>query len=142
MKAAEVAGRNIGSARLVRGGFFYRKRMNPIAIIVCLSVIFQMISAFLALRMLKFSGRRNVVFIILTAIFLMSFRRVISFYHLIAGNTPKIDALGETIALVVSILLLIGILYIGRLIKTHEKTAESLQKNQEVLEAIIENAPT
>ncbi len=115
--------------------------MNPIAIIVCLSVIFQMISAILALRMLKFPGRRNAVLIILTAISLMSFRRVISLYHLTVGNTPKIDVLAEIIALILSILLLIGILYVARLIKTHEMTAASLLKSQEVLETIIETAP-
>ena len=116
--------------------------MDPTISIVGFSVIFQMISAFLALRLLQFQGRRTAVLIILTAIALMAFRRVISLDRLIMGNTTKIDLPAEIVALLISILLLIGIVYITRLIKTHEKTAGSLRKSQEFLETIIETAPT
>ena len=116
--------------------------MDPTISIVGFSVIFQMISAFLAIRLLQFQGRRTAVLIILTAIALMAFRRVISLDRLIMGNMTKIDLLPEIIALIISILFLIGIVYITRLINTHEKTTESLRKSQEVLETIIETAPT
>ena len=87
--------------------------MDPAISIVGFSVIFQMISAFLALRPLQFQGRRTAVLIILTAIALMAFRRVISLDRLIMGNMTKIDLLPEIIALFISILFLIGIAHVG-----------------------------
>jgi len=116
--------------------------MNPTIIIIGSSLLLQIISASLAIRLLLFSGRRTAALIILTALALMTFRRVIPFYRLIMGDMTKIDILAEITALIVSALFLIGILYITRLVKTHEKTAESLRKSKEVTETIIETAPT
>lgn len=116
--------------------------MDLALIIISCSVVLQIISALFAIRLLLRPGERNAGLIILITITLMAFRRVISLYHVIIGDMVKTDLFAEIVALVVSILLLIGIVYITRLIKTHKNTAESLMESREVLEAMIETAPT
>ncbi len=92
--------------------------MNIALFIIALSLTLQLISVFLAFRLMFHQGKRKTGVIIIITIALMAFRRAISFYRLIEGNEVKIDLLAEIVACVISFLLLLGILYIGRLISS------------------------
>jgi hypothetical protein len=127
-------------ARLAEAGFLWEK-MDPTAIIYC-SVTLQIISAFLAIRLSLISGRRTAGLLILTAIALMLFRRSLSLHNALRGDPVILDFTAEVIALVISILFLAGIVYIIRLIQSHDKTAGTLRESQDVMETIIETAPT
>jgi len=84
--------------------------------IICLSLILQLMSAYVALRLILFSERRAAGILMLMVVFLMAFRRTIPLYRLLAGDVVKIDLFGEVIACMISFLLLLGMVYMSRLI--------------------------
>ncbi len=89
----------------------------PLFIIV-LSLTLQLISVFLTFRLMAHRGNRKTGVIILLTIALMAFRRTITFYRLIGGNDVKFDVFAEIVACAISFLLLLGIIYIGRLLSS------------------------
>ncbi len=90
--------------------------MNVSLIIIGFSLALQLASAFLAFRLIVYEKKRKAGGIILLTIVLMAFRRAITFYRLVQGNELKFDLFAELVACAISFLLLIGIIYIGRLI--------------------------
>jgi PAS domain S-box-containing protein len=116
--------------------------MNIYSVVIGCSILLQTISAVLAVRLLIRPGRRITGLVILTAISLMAFRRVISLWRALTENAARTDLPAELVALIISVLFLIGILYITRLIKAQEKTAGTLQDSTEALltsEALYRN---
>lgn len=104
--------------------------MNINYFIISCSVILQVISALLAMRLLLVSGRRLAGLLTFTVFSLMAFRRVVSFYTLLKGEMTSVDFIAEVIALTVSILLFIGILYVTRLILSEKRATESLVESE------------
>ncbi len=96
-------------------------------IIISFSIILQFISALLAGRLVLLTGNRLAGIITFTAVCLMAFRRAISFYRLITGESVKIDLFAEIIALIISFLFVVGIFYITHLI-IERRNAEAAQK--------------
>jgi hypothetical protein len=90
--------------------------MNDIVIIISLSLILQLLSAFIALRLILFSEKRAAGILMLIVVFLMAFRRAIPFYRLMNGDAVKIDFFAEVVACIISFLLLMGMAYMSRLI--------------------------
>ena len=116
--------------------------MNIYSVVIGCSVFLQTISAVLAMRLLTQPGRRMIGLVILAGISLMAFRRVISLWHVLTSNTSRTDMPAEIIAMVISLLFLISIIYVARLIKNQEKAVETMRESQKFLETIIETAPT
>jgi hypothetical protein len=85
-------------------------------LIIRLSLALQLMSAFIALRLILFSERRAAGILMLMVVFLMAFRRTIPLYRLIDGDVVKIDVFGEVVACMISFLLLLAIVYVNRLI--------------------------
>ncbi|MBT5548845.1 MAG: PAS domain S-box protein [Nitrospina sp.] len=80
------------------------------AVFLSFSIAFQFIAAFLALRLIKITGRRLSWILISSAIILMGIRRSISLLRLLAGDIQyPPDYVAEGVALLISILMLAGI---------------------------------
>ena len=115
--------------------------MNIYSVVLGCSVLLQTISAFLAVKLLIRPGRRIAGLVILTAISLMAFRRVISLWRALTENAARTDLPAELVALIISLLFLIGIIYITRLIKAQEKTATTLQDSEERYHTVFSQSP-
>ena len=90
--------------------------MEAPLVIVISSVVIQLLSAIVALRITLSGGRRTAGILMLVLILLMAFRRTVSLFHFLTEGHAKLDLLAEVIALAISVLVLIGMVYISRLI--------------------------
>ncbi|HEX8950071.1 MAG TPA: PAS domain S-box protein [Dissulfurispiraceae bacterium] len=97
-------------------------------VIVGLSVILQFISAFLAIRLIAITGRHVAVAVILAAISLMAVWRAVLLYRLIDNGTTGADFVTEIFALLTSLLILIGTLYITRIVRGRRGDEEKLRR--------------
>jgi two-component system, cell cycle sensor histidine kinase and response regulator CckA len=85
----------------------------PLLIIVILSIITQLAVAFLAIRLIKVTGHRIAWILIAAAMILQASRRIITLFDIV--DDTIIDSqvlLSESIGLLLSILMLIGVAYI------------------------------
>ena len=115
--------------------------MDIPVLIISLSVALQLAAAVLAARLLLLPGRRTAGLITLAIILLMAFRRFISFYRLVIGDSPKIDIFAESIALGISFILLIGILYLSRLIRSEQRMASMLEDSKQHYQTLFNQSP-
>ncbi|WP_449245295.1 GAF domain-containing protein [Desulfobacca acetoxidans] len=110
-----------------------------IEILLIASILFQLLAAVLALRLIRITGRARAWIIIAGALFLMIIRRVISLYELLtSGYLHPIDISAELVALVVSALFLLGISCIYPLFRTLQSSQEALRLNESRLAAVWE----
>ena len=122
--------------------------MNSSLLIISLSITLQLLSAFVALRLIVALRKRLVgVLMFLAAVFMIS-RRSFSLYRLIAGGEIKTDLFAEIIGCIVSFILLVGFLYLSRLLASHQqeiaertKTEKTLKENNAKLNALIQAMP-
>jgi PAS domain S-box-containing protein len=104
-------------------------------LIVGSSVFLQLIAAFVAFRIIIKARQLRVGVFIITAITLMAFRRGISLVRLINGEKIVFDIFAESVALIISVLLVIGVIYIKRLIlKLKQAESERREKDKALLE--------
>jgi PAS domain S-box-containing protein len=122
--------------------------MNSSLLIISSSLILQLISAAVALRLILYREKRTAGVLMLLAIFLLAFRRSLSLYRLITGGEIRIDFIAESNACMVSFLLLAGVLYISRLIASHQQEIDertraegALKETNAKLQALIEVIP-
>ncbi len=114
--------------------------MDLKAAVTGFSLAAQMIAAVLALRLIRRTGQRAPGLVILAAVFLMAFRRAISFYRLLAGGAIKVDIAAEATGLTISLLLVLGILYVTRLIVSEMEIVDQLHqamRNVKVLTGLL-----
>jgi PAS domain S-box-containing protein len=107
--------------------------MNLSLVIISLSITLQLLSVFVALRMLAFRGKRTAGALMLLAAALMSFRRFVTFYRLITAGEVNIDILAEIIACIISFILLAGFLYLSRLIASHQREMSERKRSEDAL---------
>jgi two-component system cell cycle sensor histidine kinase/response regulator CckA len=110
-------------------------------VVISLSIVLQLIAAFFAIRLLTLPGRRIAGLLTLTIIFLMTFRRFISLYRFLAGEVPQTDIFAESVALSVSFFLLIGILYLFRLIRSEHKMASMFEDSKQHYQTLFNQSP-
>ncbi len=115
--------------------------MDISVFILCLSLAMQLTAAVFAVRLIMLPGRRIAGLITLTIILLMAFRRVISLYRFVTGEVPQIDFLAESIALSISFLLLLGILYVSSLIRSERRIASMLKDSIQHYQTLFEQSP-
>lgn len=101
----------------------------------------QLIAAFFAIRLLMLSGRRIAGLLTLTIILLMTFRRFISLYRFVAGEARQTDIFAESVALGVSFFLLIGIMYMFRLIRAEHKMASMFEDSKQHYQTLFNQSP-
>jgi len=111
--------------------------------LLTLSIIFQLGAALLALRLIKKTGRFYAWIFIAAALLLMVLRRLIPLYHSLSPNGEPIDLAVESVAMLISLSLLIGVLLISgifdKLNKLRVETEEELEKRKETEKELIES---
>ncbi|HYQ48647.1 MAG TPA: PAS domain S-box protein, partial [Thermodesulfovibrionales bacterium] len=115
--------------------------MDAAVIVICLSTGFQLLSAFFAAKLLLQPGRRMAGVITFSIILLMAFRRFVSLYRLITEGGPKTDFFAETLALSISLLIFIGVLYLSRLIASERKMASMLSDSMQHYQTLFNLSP-
>lgn len=111
--------------------------------ILTLSIIFQICAVILALRLIKKTGRFYAWAFIAAALLLMVFRRLIPLYQSFSPNGEPIDLAAETVAMLTSVLLFLGVLLIGgifdKLNKLRLETEEELEKRKRTEKELLES---
>ncbi|MBU1969268.1 MAG: two-component sensor histidine kinase [Gammaproteobacteria bacterium] len=96
--------------------------------ILGLSIALQFIAAVMAFRLIRLTGERWAWGFIAAAIMLMTIRRSISLFHMVVnGNSYKADVIAEVVALVISILMVIGIARIAPVFRSVRQAKEDAQ---------------
>ena len=115
--------------------------MNMSIILICLSLALQVTAAVFAVRLLLLPGRRVAGLFTLAVLLLMAIRRFISLYRLITDGAPRIDLVAESITLLVSLLVFIGILYLTSIIRSERKMAGLLKDSKQHYQTLFNQSP-
>src|SRR5512145_5955 len=101
-------------------------------VVVALSVLSQLGAAFLALRLIRVTGRQAAWILISLGLFGMAIRRAIPLYGLYAGLSPSVmDPAFEVVGLVISVCMLAGVAWIGPLFRTIRSHEEEVRRSEE-----------
>lgn len=105
--------------------------------VVGLSLLLQVISIILALRLIKVTGWKNAWIFLSIGIMTMGVRRLMNFIHYTSGNVIEIPEMQfEVIGLVGSSLMLIGVMFIGPIfqaLKNVEKIQSEALRDKDIL---------
>ncbi len=97
--------------------------MNLTILIVLLSLMFQISAAIMALRLTRITGRQLSWTLISLALILMSIRRAIPLYFsLLDNSTTTLDPIYESIGLILSFFMMIGVMTIAPFFKSIENS--------------------
>jgi len=113
--------------------------VTSVTSIVILSVLFQLASAILAVRLIWVTKKKIAWLLVASGITLMTVRRIESLLLLVSGGaTKQSELVFETIGLVISVLLLAGIYLIRPLFTSFAQSEEELLALNEKLSALSE----
>ena len=107
-----------------------------ITIVLIFSIIFQLATAVYSIYLIKYTGFKLSWILLSSALLLMSVRRAIPLYSLLSGPQTGISPLSETIGLILSILILFGIIGIGRILIERKIAGEKINlllKEKEII---------
>ncbi|QEM68726.1 hypothetical protein FO488_11550 [Geobacter sp. FeAm09] len=107
-------------------------------IIMTLSVGFQFLAAFLALRLIRVSGEKAAWMLVAGGLIVMGIRRLVMFVHILAGYS-RWDVTVEMLGLVISIMMTCGILLIKPLFLRYNQVQEELRQQRAQLELANRN---
>jgi PAS domain S-box-containing protein len=106
-----------------------------ITFILVISTLIQFAAAALALRLIRITGRRVAWVLIATALFFMAIRRCITLFQAQFLGVPYTTSMSaELVALAISILMLIGVIWIAPLFLSLKRSEEALRKARDELE--------
>ncbi len=105
-----------------------------LSLVLGISILLQFTAAFLALRLIRVTGRRTAWAFIAAAVSLMALRRCITLFGLISGGLPRPpDLLAELVALGTSALMVVGMAQIAPFFLSIKHSEEALrQRNREL----------
>jgi PAS domain S-box-containing protein len=110
-----------------------------VTFILVISILLQFAAAFLALRLIRITGRRVAWVLIATAIFFMAIRRCITLFQAAFLDMPYTTSLSaELVALAISILMLAGVIWIAPLFLSLKRSEEALRKARHELEMRVQ----
>jgi PAS domain S-box-containing protein len=113
----------------------------PVAVVLALSILIQASAAIMAFRLIKITGRRTAWSFITVALMLMAMRRVIPLYRLMTENfAAPPDLLIESVGLVLSTAMAIGIAGIAPLFLERRRAEEELRESEQKYKEIFNNA--
>lgn len=92
--------------------------------VLAISILLQFTAAGLALRLIRMTGWRVAWTLIAIAVFVMGIRRSFTFYQLVTSGSQKADFSAEMIALVVSVLMVLGFARIGAMFAAGRRTED------------------
>jgi PAS domain S-box-containing protein len=109
--------------------------------IIIISIILQLLTALFAVRLVLLTRKSVAGILIILAAFLMVFRRVIALYEVYVGEALRKDRFAEIIACLISLLFLIGVIYLTRLILSSKNADNILLENEIRYQTIFEQSP-
>lgn len=110
--------------------------------VLFLSILVQFAAAGLAINFLRRTGYRLAWGTIAIALILMGLRRSVTFWQVVVEqNAQLLDPAAEYIALVISLLMLAGVVLIGRMFNEEKRRAENLDATRQLLQQTIDAAP-
>jgi PAS domain S-box-containing protein len=110
-----------------------------IELILIISVLIQFVAAFLALRLIRVTGRRVAWILIAAALFFMAVRRCITLFQAEFLGVPYTTSISaELVALIISILMLTGVIWIAPLFSSLRRSEETLRKARDELEMRVQ----
>lgn len=106
------------------------------------SILFQIAAVVLALRLIAITGRMTAWLALAAAAFLMVVRRGLALVELLAAPEIAAASMGqESVALVISVLLAVGLWLITPVFREREERAERLAESEARLRAVMEKMP-
>lgn len=113
-----------------------------VQLILCLSIVLQLTAAFLALRLIRVTGRRWAWVFVAGAITLMALRRVVTGSQLwLEPGTASADIYAEFIALLISCLMLAGVALIGPLFSVLRRSEAQAAEGEARYRTLAETSP-
>jgi hypothetical protein len=112
--------------------------MNIEFLILAASLAIQTVNVVLALRLIRRTKNYLAGGMVISAVVLMTFRRSIALYRHVSGVGFKTDIFAESVALIISFLFLLGILYVTRIIESEVRA----RREKEDLIGELRNALT
>ena len=110
--------------------------------ILIVSTALQYAAAFIALRLIKLTGQRTAWISIATATLLMALRRTITLASIIAGDSTAVaDPAAESVALIISVLMVVGVSRIAPVFLELQKSTTEIQRSQRQLQDILDHFP-
>ncbi len=104
------------------------------------SIALQLTAAVIALRLIRVTGGRVAWSIIATALLLMGARQAITFYGLLAGDGAiQPDLAAESVALIISALMVAGVAMMGPLLRKGPRSEQALRESDARLRGIMNN---
>lgn len=113
--------------------------MIPI-IIFLLSIGLQLTAASFALLLIRTTGRKLAWILLSLAMVLMASRRIVSFVSLLSAGKKITFEVPELIALVISILMLAGVLRIGRYFSSIRSAEDKIRASEKEYRSLVDNA--
>jgi two-component system cell cycle sensor histidine kinase/response regulator CckA len=111
-------------------------------IIVAVSLAFQFIAAYLALRLVKVTGRNTAWVVITAAITVLALRRCFTLYSYLSGNPVVVmDVVDELVAMGASALMAVGLALIEPLFLSIKKSEARARQNEEKYRILVNNIP-
>jgi PAS domain S-box-containing protein len=106
-----------------------------VTFILVISILIQFAAAFLALRLIRITGKRTAWILIAAAIFLMAIRRLDTLIEAVSRGALNVTTMQvELIALAISVVMLIGVIRIAPLFLSLKRSEETLRKAYDELE--------
>ncbi|MDP2854699.1 MAG: PAS domain-containing protein, partial [Smithellaceae bacterium] len=103
-----------------------------VTIILALSILLQFGAAIMAFRLIPITGRRIAWSLIAVALLFMGLRRCVPLIHMLSGDTTfRPDFNAELIALVISLLMVVGISRIAPIFTDRKRVELALRESEE-----------
>ncbi len=108
--------------------------------LLAVSTVLQLAAALMALRLVVITKHRVAWLCIAGAILLMTFRRAITLYRVFSGDgSQPADLTAELVALVISVLMVLGVARIGPMFSELKRSEAKLRTSQRQLQDILDH---
>jgi PAS domain S-box-containing protein len=110
-----------------------------LTLLLAVSALLQTCAALFAIRLIRVAGRRVAWVLISLAMILMALRRILPLYYLLSGNMlPYNDFVNETLGLVLSLFMLVGVVKFGPIFIEREKAERALVESESKLRVLTD----
>ncbi|HSR72761.1 MAG TPA: PAS domain-containing protein, partial [Kiloniellales bacterium] len=113
------------------------------AAVLALSTLLQFMAALAATVMIRRTGAPIGWIALASALVLMAVRRAFTLYRIVVeGEVVALDAPTEIVALVISVLMLLGVVRLGQIVLGAQRTEAALRESDERFRTVVNHSPT